>query len=571
MKTEWISTLPLYEHCKKMCVNNLEMIGKSYTFKYGENTDSIKVLKYDNKSRTFEIQYHDKKSTIHATSLRKCKLNQLVGIYSPTKLIVGLNDIPTTDPWMISYFQGGIKEARKYSYGSQKKIYPICPDCGRIKNQSIRINDIYKNHSISCSCSDGRSYPNKFMYSLLTQLNYEFIDEFSPDWIKPKRYDFYIPSRNLIIEMDGRLGHGKVIYPKSNLTIEGSLDIDNYKDKMAENHNIKVIRINSDISEVKYISENIINSGIFSDKEINNVSFEKCDKFATSNLARYVCEYYSKQEYATSKSVAKDIHMSQTATLKYLKQGNKFGWCKYNANEKRSIGFNKMIQDRYYTGDYTCITYDLDKNMIGRYFTTTEAANDLTNRLGINMCQSNISNAIKKASHKYNNFLFFSSEYNASEFFKSSIYKKTVRKIYCYDVNGNFIKQYNNVREIVEELNITNSVVYGILNRKENVAKTIHGYIFRYSDDCDDVRDGSMTINNNYKKIVQFDKNMNKLKEYNSVKIGSKKTGINSSSISQCLRNKSKTAGGYIWRYADEVENNKVKSMISKNAVSKSA
>ena len=52
-------------------------------------------------------------------------------------VVPGINDIPTTDPWMISYFQGGYDEAKRYTHGSEQKIHPVCPECGRIKDKAI--------------------------------------------------------------------------------------------------------------------------------------------------------------------------------------------------------------------------------------------------------------------------------------------------------------------------------------------------------------------------------------------------------------------------------------------------
>ena len=40
---------------------------------------------------------------------------------------------------MVKYFQGGIDEARRYTYNSRQKIYPICPDCGRVKDKDIYV------------------------------------------------------------------------------------------------------------------------------------------------------------------------------------------------------------------------------------------------------------------------------------------------------------------------------------------------------------------------------------------------------------------------------------------------
>lgn len=59
-------------------------------------------------------------------------------------------------------------------------------------------------------------------------------------------------------------------------------------------------------------------------------------------------------------------------------------------------------------------------------------------------------------------------------------------------------------------------------------------------------------------KIVQFDKNMNKIGVYNNSAIASKETGVCQRNILHCVTHKEgrKQAGGYIWLYESEVVSN---------------
>lgn len=50
--------------------------------------------------------------------------------------------------------------------------------------------------------------------------------------------------------------------------------------------------------------------------------------------------------------------------------------------------------------------------------------------------------------------------------------------------------------------------------------------------------------------VEMFDKNMNSLNIFPSIKSASETTGINKVAISNCCRGKTRTSGGYIWRYA---------------------
>lgn len=59
------------------------------------------------------------------------------------------------------------------------------------------------------------------------------------------------------------------------------------------------------------------------------------------------------------------------------------------------------------------------------------------------------------------------------------------------------------------------------------------------------------TENGHHRKIIQFDKNMNKLKEWDYMTDAQNKLGINVANICNCCKGKIKTIGGYIFRYAE--------------------
>lgn len=125
---------------------------------------------------------------------------------SNTTVVEGINDIPTTDPWMIPYFQGGYNEAKQYTHGSLYKINPVCPICGKIKRKKISICQIYKCGCIGCICNDGISYPEKFFISILEQLHINYLYQISKkdfSWIGKYYYDFYLIDYNCIVETHG--------------------------------------------------------------------------------------------------------------------------------------------------------------------------------------------------------------------------------------------------------------------------------------------------------------------------------------------------------------------------------
>lgn len=247
--------------------------------------------------------------------------------------VTNINSIWETDRWICDL---GVSEedAKKYISGSNDKIIVTCPDCSRIKDKKIRIYDIRKYKGISCSCNDGYSYPNKFAFSFLEQLGVEFISEYSPSWIKPKRYDFYfeLNDRKYILEMDGVLGHGKKMHSKSKITKEESVLIDDYKDLKAKEHRIEVIRINSDESKLEFIKGEILDSELKGLFDLSKINWNKCEEFALSNRVKEACEIF-RNKTEDMKEISKIMGIDKRTVWVYIKQGVELGWCNYNGKE----------------------------------------------------------------------------------------------------------------------------------------------------------------------------------------------------------------------------------------------
>lgn len=56
-------------------------------------------------------------------------------------------------------------------------------------------------------------------------------------------------------------------------------------------------------------------------------------------------------------------------------------------------------------------------------------------------------------------------------------------------------------------------------------------------------------VPNRWKKVCQLSKNGKLIKIFDSITLASKKMNVDISSISQCLKGRSKSSGGYIWKY----------------------
>jgi len=308
---------------------------------------------------------------------------------------------------MIKYFQGGYDEAKLYTPNSHVKLYFKCPDCGKVKDKLKSIHDLFQDESIGCACSDGISYPNKFAYALLKQLdsfyNFNYLEsEYSPNWIKPKRYDFYFEydDKKYILEMDGRLGHGK--YNKlNNQTSKETKAIDTYKDKMAQDNNIEVIRIDCEISDFNYIKSNIMNSKLSNIFDLTNIDWLKCQEFALSNLVKMACDYKKDNPNLSTTDIGKLMNLNNQTIRNYLIQGSDLGWCNYNSKEERIKANNKSV-------NITKKPVEIFKNNIslGVFESVSELERQSERLFGIRLVNQGISEVCRNETTKYKNFTF---------------------------------------------------------------------------------------------------------------------------------------------------------------------
>lgn len=349
----------------------------------------------------------------------------------------GINDIPTTAPWMVKYFQGGYDEAKLYTRSSNQYINPICPDCGRVKNKKKKIHDIYKTHSIGCSCSDNISYPNKFAFKMLEELGVNFIPEYSPKWIGRKRYDFYfeLNKKKYILEMDGDFH--KIDNNMNGVSKEESKYIDDYKDEQARLHGIEVIRIDytySSYSKFEDLKENILNSKLNELFDFSNINWLKCEEFGLSNLVKTVCQYWN-EGINNPQAISNILNISRPTVTSYLRKGAKLRMCDYT-KEKALSNRSKIISKNskeIHSKPIICITN-------GYVFkSATECSIKSINIFRIKLGSNAISRVCRgeRTHHKYYKFKYIS-DLSQEEYIKYNIENKLnelKNQDYTYDLN----------------------------------------------------------------------------------------------------------------------------------------
>lgn len=135
----------------------------------------------------------------------------------------------------------------------------------------------------------------------------------------------------------------------------------------------------------------------------------------------------------------------------------------------------------------------------------------------------------------------------------------TKKKIYCYDLDGNFIKAYDGLKDAELELGIPNT---NISKAARQIDRVIAGdYQWRY-EYFEKIPPYKRTCRFKHKpdhcniKVNQYDKNFNFIKTHESITAAAEETGANATCIIKICKTKGqgyrKTSGGYIWRYTEE-------------------
>lgn len=381
----------------KMGVDWSSEVGKSLEFYYFGIRDYVHTTGFDKDTNRIKFIYNDREFDMYVGHFKACKLGRVLGKFTPeylydvgdivneTSLILervttndskhnkaymvkclidgyispkpiredsikngrkcpvcdnqvivrGINDVATTHPHLVKYFVN-VNDAYTNSYAARKKISIKCLDCGCVKK--VAMYSFSAIGYVPCDkCGDGVSYPEKVMFSILDQLHLDFTPEYSPSWANGRRYDFYVPSKRLIIEMDGGLGHGKE-NNMTNISSEESLAIDKIKDGLANKNRINVVRIDCTKSEIEYIKNNISNSTLSEVFNIENIDWELANKEALCSRVKKACDLWNNGIKSTSR-IAEILNIARTTACNYLKKGAFVGMCSYTTEDGRYYSY----------------------------------------------------------------------------------------------------------------------------------------------------------------------------------------------------------------------------------------
>jgi hypothetical protein len=224
-----------------------------------------------------------------------------------------------------------------YMPSSHQHIKIKCPNCGMIKEVSV---EKLCGGKFRCVCDDGVSFPNKFVFAVISQIYKDIATEFSPTWAKPKKYDLYLEKFNLIIE-----NHGIQHYedtPCWKTTLKEQQENDEFKETLARNNGItNYIVLDCRYSTYEWIKNSVMASELPQLLNFNqtNINWDYVYEYANKNLIKELASLY--QEGMPAKELARTLNMPHGTVCKYLNIAHTLGWCNYDKHLIRCKGQQK--------------------------------------------------------------------------------------------------------------------------------------------------------------------------------------------------------------------------------------
>jgi hypothetical protein len=355
------------------------------------------------------------------------------------------------------------------TYGvGQKEIF-VCRRCGHEKSNTL--NKISQ-QGFSCSkCSDGLSYPEKIMYNVLEQIGIQFTFQKNFKWSNGKKYDFYIPSLNCIIET-----HGIQHYEESRRgrSLKDEQKNDEIKKEFAMINEIeRYIIIDCRISQLNFIRENILSSLLSKLVDLNQINWEECHEFSLNSMIKDACNLWS-EGIKNTRIIGNKLKLSRNTIVRYLKQGAEIGWCNYDPKE--------ALRDSAKIVGEKSRKRTVQLSMKGEFIRVWESATHAANGIGIAV------NTVARVCRKGLNYSvggfkwLFEDEYLKlkDDITSSDIRVAGLKKVVQLESDNSYVNEYNSLKEASLILGILSS---GITSACKGRNKTAGGFKWMYKED----------------------------------------------------------------------------------------
>lgn len=146
---------------------------------------------------------------------------------------------------------------------------------------------------------------------------------------------------------------------------------------------------------------------------------------------------------------------------------------------------------------------------------------------------------LNKENNNLDNLEWVSRQENCLHAIKNGV-KHKGKPIYQFDLNGNLLNEYESIHIASEKTGLTRSSI----SKSFDYRNISGGYIWSFIDKYSPPR-----ASKKCKPVEQFTLEGNLIKSHESVSLAAKELGLSQANISSVCSGKTKTCGGYIWKF----------------------
>ena len=245
-------------------------------------------------------------------------------------VVKGYNDLATTHPNVLNVLTNP-EEAYEHTVGEHAWLNTTCPICGYVKD--VYISNIAAGKYVCDNCSDGISYPEKFMFKFLQLLGEKFIYQYRKihaEWCNKYMYDFYLVQKDAILEVHGLQHYKQTTW----YNYESITKNDINKKALASDYVSNYIIIDARYSDKDYIRNSIGKSVLNDWFDLSCIDWDICDEYATKSYVLQAINYWN--DGLSICEIAEKISLSTETIKKYLKKVDK--------SKQKLIKYNNRVE-----------------------------------------------------------------------------------------------------------------------------------------------------------------------------------------------------------------------------------
>ena len=234
---------------KRVKLNYITTQNKKYTmqdYQVGDIVKGCEILAVKKKSDTYFYLVYNIKEEVHGTisnqKLKAIRTNNYVPHHTvpQSKMLYHHKHI--------HQYVTNREDLFNYRYSSRKTITTTCPNCNMVKK--IRVVDLTKD-TYSCPCTKSySSFGERVTQAYLDILNVPYVREYKFKDLGLKRFDFYLPNHNTVVEVHGIQHYQEVTGYMCHKTTKQS-DIE--KRQFCKDNGIQYVEIDARKSTFKHI------------------------------------------------------------------------------------------------------------------------------------------------------------------------------------------------------------------------------------------------------------------------------------------------------------------------------